>query len=164
MTASVVAMALMLAGVILAGAAVLINWRIGKIERAVRSAQRLHSQNQRVLEDIAGSLGAAAAASSNQPAQLLESAAQLRGAAEQMRWQFNNRELLLNDQLELLSQQARALARLRYEAITLHGDAGGAECRETTPVDVRPSGYAARAGVPAEGSKVVTLKEHLRQL
>jgi hypothetical protein len=128
------------------------------------------------LEEIAGKLDAVAGTCSGQPAQLLESAAHLRGAVDEMRWQYNNRELLLNDQLELLAQQARALARLRYEAISLPGDfagdgAGHAAAtrpgRQWREDSAQPVAQASGLSVHSRGrhadAKVVTLKEHLRQ-
>jgi hypothetical protein len=155
----------------------LIIWCNGKVERAMQRANWLQGQNLRAMEEITDKLDAIAAACSGQPALLLESAAHLRGAADEMRWQYNNRELLLNDQLELLSQQARALARLRYEAITLQADFGAATPElaafpepgngargESAGVVLHKSGFASRSGAAVADGKVVTLKEHLRQL
>lgn len=177
MTATVVIMAVLLAIAVLLGAMMWISWRIGKVERAMQCAKRLLGHNQQALQQIADKLDAVAASCSIQPTQLLESAAHLRGAADEMRWQYNNRELLLNDQLELLSQQSRALARLRYEAVTLQADRGGAFAdaapvvvpangtpRERVGVDIRTSGFPSRSGTAVVDGKVVTLKEHLRQL
>jgi hypothetical protein len=176
MTAGIIVIALLMGFAAMMGSAMWMCRRMANIERAVRCAKRLHGQNQRALEEIAGKLDAIAGTCSGQPAQLLESAAHLRGAVDEMRWQYNNRELLLNDQLELLAQQARALARLRYEAISMPGDfAGdGAGHAAAAPAgrpwredSAQPVAQASGLSVHSRGrhadAKVVTLKEHLRQ-
>lgn len=98
------------------GFAVWAIWLLTSLSRATQRVTKLQQLNLRSLEGFDLRFQQILDACRAQPAKLSESVAYLKTAADDIRWQATNKDIVLSDQLDMLVRQYRALVALHCES------------------------------------------------